>query len=298
MAIDADSDPRFQHAMVCRLLILFNCFSFRTQFRTACFEGFYPRIQAPNAILQWLVILTLPIDPSSKWSTNAQIIQLYPVMLDTIANWSTSFIVLMQSRPMVIIGDLRLHSRCLYMSNVIPHRSVVEVRMRWSQCMVAPDSQDSRLRLLHILKCLRKRLGRVVAKRLWQCAHVVQQAQALRQGLRCFLLRDDTGVEFDVDGIACETATLSLQLLLFCTVVDVAVIAARATVCANVWAVPVGDETISSSAVVLAVDAFVDVRSMTYPAGLRPTSLVGIFLHVLKCLLKAEAEVVANRRPQ
>ena len=83
-------------------------------------------------------------------------------------------------------------------------------------------------------------------------------------------MRVDTGVEFDVDGIACETATLSLQLLLFCTVVDVAVIAARATVCANVWAVPVGDETISSSAVVLAVDAFVDVRSMTYPAGLRP----------------------------
>jgi hypothetical protein len=72
---------------------------------------------------------------------------------------------------------------------------------------------------------------------------------------------DDSGEGLDVDGISAKTGTWSVRFVLCRTVVDVAVIAARATVCANVMAV--GDEGIGSVAAGMDRDANAALKTGT-----------------------------------
>jgi hypothetical protein len=75
--------------------------------------------------------------------------------------------------------------------------------------------------------------------RLLQCGQVLQQSQAVRQGVRCFLLRDDA-------------LARCVEFVLCCAVDDVADNAAIATVCANVRAV--GEAGLAAFAAVLDFD--------------------------------------------
>jgi hypothetical protein len=99
-----------------------------------------------------------------------------------------------------------------------------------------------------------------------------------------------------VDGILAEAGTWYVMSVLWRIMVDVAVIAARATVCANVIAV--GDPRIGAFAATFAPEAYAALGTGTCSAGLRLASRVGSFLQVLKCLRKPEAAVVAKRRWQ
>ncbi len=73
--------------------------------------------------------------------------------------------------------------------------------MGCSQCWVEQLLQDSRRRFVQIWTCFRKREPRVVVSRFWQCGQVLQQVQAVRQGVRRFRLMDDGSEGIDVVGI-------------------------------------------------------------------------------------------------
>ena len=121
----------------------------------------------------------------------------------------------------------------------------------------------------------------------------MQQVQAVRQGVRCFLLRDGSGEGMDVDGIAVETETLSVKVV---SVLAVAVVAARATACTNV--VAVGDEGLGLFAAVLDLDGSAALETGTGSAGLELMLRVGSFLQYLKCCVNPAGLVVVKRRWQ
>jgi hypothetical protein len=157
-------------------------------------------------------------------------------------------------------------------------------------------SQDSRRRFVQIWICFRKREPMVVVSRLWQCGQVLQQLQAVRQGVRRFRLMDDGCEGIDVVGIRPVSGIWSVGYVLCCMVVAVADNAARATVCANVMVV--GDAGIASFAVVLELDESAELQTGIGTAGLPLLLRFGSFLQTFKCLLKADAAVVARRRWQ
>ena len=139
--------------------------------------------------------------------------------------------------------------------------------------------QDSRRRFVQILTWFRKRDPRVVVSRFWQCGQVLQQVQAVRQGVRRFRLMDDGGEGVDVVAIWPVSGTWSVGYVLCCTVVDVADIAARATVCAKVMVI--GDAGIASFAAVLDFDGSGSLHNGTGTAGLGLMLRFGRFLQTL-----------------
>jgi hypothetical protein len=91
-----------------------------------------------------------------------------------------------------------------------------------------------------------------VVNRFWQCGQVLQQSQSVRQGVRCFLLRDDA-------------LARCVEVVSGCAVDDVADNAAIATVCANVSAV--GEAWLAAFVAVLDVDSSEPLKLGTGSVG-------------------------------